>query len=388
MTKPPQRRTQRIRIVVPQHRETATTPGTIEPPEGAPRPHLYAMAYGPDKLEEHALDSTDGLRELAGRPPVLWLNIDGVGDAATFQDVGTQFGLHALALEDVVNLHQRPKAEDYDDHAYVVVKMPHLDEDTLYLEQVSLFFGEDFVITVQERAVDCLEPVRQRIRKMRGRLRTSGADYLAYSVMDAIVDAYFPIVDRLNSRLDGLETRVLQAPDDDAVAEVHGIRHDLHALRRALVASREAVGLLARGETGPVQPETCTFLRDCQDHTAQLLDAVDACRELSAGLMELHQSSMSSRMNEIMKVLTLIATLFIPLGFIAGLYGMNFDRKASVFNMPELRWRFGYPFALGLMLATTIGLLLFFRRRGWLGRPRSAPPLPPAGGPGRGKRSR
>jgi magnesium transporter len=192
--------------------------------------------------------------------------------------------------------------------------------------------------------------------------------------MDAIVDSFFPVVEQLNSRLEQFEDQVVSLDGDEVVAEIHAARHELHTLRRVLASSREAIGLLVRGETGPVSEPTLPFLRDCHDHTAQLLDAVEALRELVAALMDLHLAGTSNKMNEVMKVLTIIATIFIPLGFIAGLYGMNFDRTTSSWNMPELGWRLGYPFALSLMLATCVGFLLYFRHRGWLGKARKKAP--------------
>jgi magnesium transporter len=329
------------------------------------------MGYGADRLEERDLESVAALKDFRHRAlGVLWVNIEGVGDAATFKELGDLFGLHSLALEDVVNLHQRPKAEDYDDHVYVVLQKPASD-DIAALEQVSIFFGSDYVITVQKGLPgDYLEPLRQRIRGARGRIRQRGADYLAYAVMDAIIDSFFPVVEQLNSRLEQFEDEVVNLTGHEVVTEIHAARHDLHVLRRVLASSREAIGLLVRGETGPVSEPILPFLRDCHDHTAQLLDAVEALRELVVGLMDLHLAETSNRMNEVMKILTIIATIFIPLSFIAGLYGMNFDRTSSSWNMPELGWRLGYPFALSLMVATSVGFLLYFRHRGWLGKPR------------------
>jgi len=367
MGKKRRRRQPRARIVVPKHAEVATPPGTLAPSPGRPSPRLHLITYGPEVLDEGPVATIAAAVERRGQAPVAWLNIEGVGDGETFKALGEAFDLHPLALEDVVNVHQRPKAEGYERYAYVVLQMP-AGEEGLPLEQVSLFVGPDFVITVQERPGDCFEPVRQRLRQARGRIRRAGADYLAYAVIDAIIDNYFPVVEAINAHLDRIEGQIIQSPESESVSEIHAIRHDLHTLWRALVPSREAIGLLGRGGTGPIGEETRLFLRDCQDHTAQLLDAVEACRELGSSLMDLHLSGLSNRTNEAMKVLTLIATIFIPLGFIAGLYGMNFDRTASPWNMPELGWSLGYPFALGLMVATAVGFLIFFRRRGWLGR--------------------
>lgn len=227
---------------------------------------------------------------------------------------------------------------------------------------------------------DCLEPVRERLRAGRGQVRNRGADYLAYCLVDAVVDHFFPLVEELNARLDQIEESV--GTDQETFAEMHAIRNDLHALWRAVTATREAVGRLARGEAMPITEEVRTHLRDCHDHCAQLLDAVGACRELSTSLMDLHQAMMSNRMGEGMRVLTMIATIFMPMTFIAGVYGMNFDPAASPLNMPELGWRYGYPVALAAMFTVGFGFAWFFRRRGWLSSsPRKRGPSRPAGPP-------
>ncbi len=298
---------------------------------------------------------------------VTWVNVDGHGDQETFSQMGEIFGLHALALEDVMNLHQRPKFEDYGETDFVVLRMPlmtpHLD-----LEQVSMFVGDGFLITIQERPGDCFDALRDRIRKNKGQVRRRGSAYLAYSVLDAIVETFYPVIEHYGDQLEELETRVLANATENVVPEIHAIRHDLRALRRAVAPTREVLSSLARVEASDPQDNTHIFLRDCHDHTVQLLEALDTNRELASSLMELHLSNVSMRMNEVMKVLTIIATIFIPLGFLAGLYGMNFEVDVSPWNMPELRWRYGYPFALGVMGLTAIGLVFFFRSKGWLGK--------------------
>ncbi|RMH37511.1 MAG: magnesium and cobalt transport protein CorA [Deltaproteobacteria bacterium] len=373
------RRRRRARIVVPRRAVRGAPPGVLDPPANAPRPRIALIEYGPDGASERAVESIAELAAPAPSAAVRWINIDGVGDADVFAALGDAFHLHPLALEDAVHVHQRPKVDDYGDHIYFVARMP-AGEEPLVLEQISVFVGRGFAITVQEHPGDCLDPVRERIRGARGRIRGAGPDYLLYAVVDAIMDAYFPIVDRLNVRLEQIEERVLLSPGDGVVAEVHAIRHDLHLLRRTLTASREALGALVRRDSDLVGDDTRAFLRDCQDHVDQLLDAVEACRELSASLMDLHASAVANRMNEVMKVLTLIATIFIPLSFIAGVYGMNFDRSASPWNMPELGWRYGYPLALAAMLATALAFLWFFWRRGWLSLRRDRPPRDDADG--------
>ncbi len=362
----------RAPIVLPKPAPTAP-PGTFEPPPGSAVPRVHAIAYGADELEEQEVASVAALKEMRSKAPsVLWVNIEGVGDSALFKGLKELFGLHSLALEDTVRPHQRPKAEDYDDHAYVVLQIPTSIHATSF-DQVSIFFGEDYVVTVHEGPRgDWLDPLRQRIRGARGRVRQRRADYLAYAVMDMVVDSFFPVVQEINDRIEQFEDDVIHLDGGDVAAEIQLVRHELHAVRRVLASTREAIGLFVRGEVGPVADSTVPFMRDCHDHTAQLLDAVDALREQLSGLMDLCLSATSSRMNEVMKTLTIIATIFIPLSFIASIYGMNFDRMASPWNMPELGWRLGYPFALLLMLGTSVGFLFYFRRRGWLGRRRKS----------------
>jgi magnesium transporter len=324
------------------------------------------LAYGPDFVEERDIVRVTDLKgRLDGRAAVTWINIDGLGDPEIFAQLAELFGLHPLAMEDVVNIHQRPKLEDYATTDFIVLRMPSLIPH-LELEQLSLFLGDRFVITIQEKPGDCLEPVRDRIRNNKGRVRQRGSAYLAYSILDAVVETFFPIVDRYTDHLEDIEAKVLENSDYNVVSEIHEIRHDLRILRRAVSPTRDVVSALGRADKARPEDDTRVFIRDCHDHTVQLLEALDANRELAASLMELHVSNVSARMNEVMKVLTIIATIFIPLGFIAGLYGMNFEGGVSPWNMPELRWKYGYPFALALMSLTALGLVLFFRKKGWL----------------------
>jgi magnesium transporter len=326
---------------------------------------LRLFAYDADACDERTPDSIDEVASHRAGGRVLWLDVVGLGDARTFTRMGEIFGLHPLALEDVVNAHQRPKMEDYGETVFVVLRMPETTRDELLLEQVSIFIGPDFVITVQERAGDCLEPVRDRIRKAGGRIRRESACYLGYAVVDAIVDHYFPLIETYGARIETVETALLDANDGAAIGEIYGIRHDLHALHRVVWPTREAADRLSRLELAPVRESSRVFFRDAADHASQVADGILGLQELSASLMELHLAATSNRMNEVMKVLTMIATIFMPLGFIAGLYGMNFDPEASRWNMPELEWAFGYPMALALMAATAGAMLHYFRRRGW-----------------------
>jgi magnesium transporter len=340
-------------------------PGTIVDQAGAGRAALRLFAYGPDACEELPLESVDAAAAHLGRTPVVWLDVVGLGDARTFTRMGEIFGLHSLALEDVVNTHQRPKMEDYGETVFIVLRMPSRAGDDLVLEQVSLFVGTGFVISIQEHVGDCLDPVRERIRRGGGRIRSESACYLAYAIVDAIVDHYFPWIEELGARLEALETNVLDEADSASVHDVYAIRHELQALRRVVWPTREAADRLARLDLAPIQPSSRVFFRDAADHLAQISDGFLGLQDLSASLMEMHLAATGNRMNEVMKVLTMIATIFIPLGFIAGLYGMNFDPDVSRWNMPELEWAYGYPMALAVMLATAVTMLAYFWRRGW-----------------------
>lgn len=363
------RRRGRRSAILPLRREAlGAPPGTLSVGPDAPKPTLRVMTYGPGALDERKVGSVLELQR--GMAPVTWVDVEGTGDPETFRQLGELFGLHPLALEDAVHLHQRPKVDEYGSTAFIALRMP-AGSDPLTLEQLGIFLGQDFVVTVANRDNPCLEVIRERLRQARGRVRTGGADYLAYAIADAVVDSYFPLFERYSDQLDQIENQLPELVDQRGVAEIYAVRHDLHALRRILWPTREAMAQLARGEGGALTADTRTFVRDCHDHTIQLLDLLEGCRDLAASLMELHATSVSLRMNEVMKVLTLISTIFIPLSFITGLYGMNFDRQASPFNMPELHWRYGYPFALGLMLLMVSSLLLFFWRKGWLTRGRA-----------------
>lgn len=338
-------------------------PGTLIADPEAPKPVLRFVAYGPEDVVERDIERVAAVGEVLGHWPVLWLNVDGLGDAKTIAEIGRVFDLHPLALEDVLNVHQRAKYETYGAHHFVVAQMVTA-HDGLESEQVSLFFGSNFVVTFQQRAGDCFDPVRERIRKDHGRVRAAGADYLVYALLDAIVDAFFPVLEKLGDRLESLEDRVVAQPDRAVIGQIHAAKRDLLTLRRAVWPLRDALNSLLRDATF-LSEETRLHLRDCYDHALRILDVVETEREITSGLLDVYLSSVSNRMNEIMKVLTIIATVFIPLSFIAGIYGMNFNPDASPWNMPELNWRWGYPFVLGLMTVVAVGLWVYCLRKGW-----------------------
>lgn len=341
------------------------SPGTIQPHPESPPPVIHVMAYHGEGLVDEVLHDPQNIRQLRDRYRVVWINVTGLGDAATIRQLGEQFQLHSLALEDVVNVHQRAKVDAYDDHLFIVARTVRHDE-CMVTEQISMFLGEGYVLTFQERPGDCFDPVRDRVRKQCGRIHQYAADYLAYALLDAAIDTYFPIVDRYADRLEELEDSIVNWSESNATHSIQEVRNDLLLLRRSLRPHRDALNELIRDEHPLVTDETRIFLRDCYDHTIQLTELLELYRDACADLRDYHLSIVSNHMNEIMKVLTIIATIFIPLGFIAGLYGMNFDTRWP-WNMPELDWPFGYPFALGLMTSVALGMLLFFYRKGWLG---------------------
>lgn len=354
-----------------RHAAPGTAPGLLTADPGAHPSRFRVLAYGPDAVEEGDNIAPAALADLRARFPMVWVDVDGLQDIEAIRSLGQVFDLHGLALEDVVNVHQRPKAEDYADSLFVVLRMPATGPH-VETEQMSIFIGDGFVVTFQERPGDWFEPVRQRLRDPRARVRQRGGDYLAYALIDAVVDAFFPLLEDLGERLEDLEQEIMEDPRQEHVPRIHGLRRDLLTVRRAAWPMRELLNGLLRDPHPHIDEGTRVFLRDCYDHTVQIMDVVDTSREMVAGLIDMHLSAVNNRMNEIMKVLTVIATIFIPLSFIASLYGMNFDTAVSPWNMPELHWTFGYPFALSLMIATAGGLLWFFRRRGWLGDSRRA----------------
>jgi magnesium transporter len=311
---------------------------------------------------------------------MLWINVDGVGDAAVVQEIGAMFNLHKLALEDVTNVHQRAKAEPYGDVLFVVAPMP-LPNRVWEIEQLSLFVGRNFLISFQERpGGDCLDPVRLRIRAGVGRARSLIPGYLAYALLDAAIDNYFPLIEDCGERLDTLEDAVLGPPSRAIMPHILDVKRDLRVVRRAIWPLRDALNSLIRDQNPLIADETRVYLRDCHDHVIQIIDLLENYRDLASGLTDVYLSNVSNSTNEIMKVLTMFSTVFIPLTFIVGIYGMNFDRDHPL-NMPELGWKYGYLLIWGVMIAVVAGALHFFWRRGWIGRrvrpvenPAAAPP--------------
>jgi magnesium transporter len=343
-------------------------PGTLIRPDAAEKPTISVIAFSRDAVTERTAITVDEALALVVPGGLTWINVDGLGDPAVLTRLGERFGLHPLALEDVLNVPQRPKVERYDKHLFIVMRTVRVEttpgtdigHGEIVEEQVSLFLGSDWVITVQEHSGgDCFSGVREAIRKRRGRVRDAGADYLAYLLLDGVVDAYFPVIEALSERMESLESEALADASADVLIRLQRLRHDLLAMRRAVWPMREELGVLQREETPVFTADTRVFLRDVYDHAVQALEIVESLRETATSVMEIYLSVQNQRLNEVMKVLTVIATLFIPLTFIASIYGMNFE------FMPELKWRYGYAWALGLMAVTAAMLIGYFKKRGW-----------------------
>lgn len=325
---------------------------------GAP---IHVISYDSESHEEADPDTLHEALEYVGKRRITWINVDRVDDPAVLTSLEKDYGIHPLTVEDVKNTHQRPKVETYPGYLYIVTQMIRRDTDgELITEQVSMLLSDKFVITLQDRPGDVFEDVRTRIRNGRPRIRGNGPDYLTYALIDAIVDAYFPIIESLGTLSEELEDKILEEPKINVRAEIQHMRRQLLTLRRVAWPQRDAATQLERGESQYISNETRTYLRDVTDHATRVLDFVETNRELSASLMDLHMASVAERTNDVMKVLTITATIFIPLTFIAGVYGMNFE------NMPELHTQNGYFIALGIMAALGIIMFAAFRKRGWI----------------------
>ncbi len=345
-----------------------SSPGTFAVPEGSPPPKLHAIVYDAATIDERDLASPSEARAAVRPGAVAWIDVHGLGDEAVLRGLGEAFEIHPLALADVANTGQRPKADTYEELLFCVLRMATLgaDDGECHWEQVSLCLGEGFLVSFQERPGDCFEPLRNRLRQGRKTFRESGTDYLACMVIDAIVDGYFPVLEAFGERLEAIEERVLERPDQEVLSEIYRVKRDLMAFRRAAWPLRDVLSHLLRDGHPRLTETVLPYLRDVADHVAQVVDVVENYRELAGSFVDVYLSSVSHRTNEVMRVLTVIATIFIPLTFIAGIYGMNFDTSAPT-NLPELGWRYGYIAFWAVSLAVTAALLLLFRRLGWLG---------------------
>lgn len=364
MKQPKTKRSHRRRPNFERRTAPGAAPGTLVSDASRGGPHLHVFLFDPGSVQESRPQTVAEIPAI-GENQVLWLDVDGLGDAAVVEAIGKRFDLHPLALEDVLHVHQRAKAEEYPNHLFVVVRMLEGDH-AADSEQISLFLGKNFVITFQERPGDCFDVVRNRL-KQTGKTRTRGADFLAYSLIDATIDAYFPRLEKFSNRLDELDDLMVHQLNRHLMGELHEMRRHLIQLRKLTWQHREAINELWRMEGDLITDETRIHLRDIQDHIIQLMDVAETDRDSCLSLQELYLSELSQRTNDVMKTLTLIATLFMPMSFVAGVYGMNFNTQISGWNMPELNWVMGYPFALTVMACLGGGLLTMFWLRGWFG---------------------
>jgi magnesium transporter len=335
-------------------------------PAGSPPPRIHVIRYAPDGVREQDVEDVEALARFVDPPETAWIDVHGLGDERVLRRMGEIFGLHPLALEDVVNVPRRAKSEIYGDHQLVISRLPIFDGGgAIDAPQLALLIGRRHLLSFQERPFGCFDPVRQRLREGVGPIRSGGPAYLAYALIDTLVDHYYPVVESLTHELEDLEEDAIRAaPGTGVLQRIHRNRRRLVVLRRVGRPQREAVLELATTESPFVGPEVRTFLRDTHDHIAQVMELADSAHELSVALLELYRSSLGQRTNEIMKLLTMIGSIFIPLTFVAGIYGMNFD------HMPELRRPWAYPAALAGMAAIAAGMVLYFRHRGWIGRGR------------------
>ena len=329
---------------------------------------ITVIDYDEGTIEEKALETIEGCFSYKDTSTVTWINIDGVHQIDIIEKIGKHFNLHPLVLEDIVNTGQRPKLEDFDDYLFVVLKMLYRNENQkeAQAEQVSLIVGPQFVITFQEKVGDVFNPVRNRIRSGKGRLRKRDSDYLAYVLIDSIVDNYFTILEKLGEEIEEMEKDLVGDPKPQILQSVNRLKTELLFLRKLIWPLREVVSGLQRGESSLIKESTGIYLRDVYDHTIQVIDTIETFRDLASGMFDTYLSSVSNRMNEVMKVLTIIATIFIPLTFVAGIYGMNFNPEASPLNMPELNWDYGYFVSIGVMVIIALGMLVFFKRKKWI----------------------
>jgi len=351
-----------VKLVQKRSKKTGLPPGTLVH-IGEHKPDKMRIAvfdYAGPRCEERTASDPAGLR-----PPVdesvIWINVGGVHKTDVLEVFGRQFALHPLLLEDIANTDQRPKLDDYEDYFFLVVKMlTATDRGDILVEQVSFVLGRNFVLSFQENGTDVFQPVRDRLRGGKGRMRQSGADYLLYALVDAVVDQYFAVLESVGERIEALQDQVVSDPRPETLKDIHALKRQLLFLRRAVWPLREAMNGLSRSECRFLHEPTKVFFRDVYDHVVQIVDTIETLREMVSSSLDTYLSSVSYRLNAVMRILTVITTIFMPLSFIASIYGMNFD------YMPELRWEWGYPLILAVMGLVAAAMLLGFRRRHWL----------------------
>jgi len=352
------------RLIKQRSRKAGLSPGTLVHigEKRAEKTRISIIEYDEKNFQEREVAKIEECFPLKDAPNLTWINIDGIHQAEIIETLGKHFGLHPLLQEDILNTDQRPKVEDHGTHIFIVLKTLSYDDNTkeIRIEQVSIVLGANFVISFHEGEGDIFNLIRSRIKNTIGRHRKMGADYLAYTLMDAIVDHYFIVLELLGERIEFLEEALVADPKPTTLREIHKLKRELIFLRKSVWPLREVVSILERGESALIQSSMVIFLRDVYDHTIQIIDSVETFRDIVSGMLDIYLSSMSNKMNEVMKVLTIIATIFIPLTFIAGVYGMNFK------YMPELEMHWGYFMILGVMSVVALGMIIYFWKKKWL----------------------
>lgn len=324
--------------------------------------NISLIKYNSEQLTEKNNITVEECKNLISNDSVNWINVCGIHHADILRSLGTQFGLHALVLEDIMNTSQRSKFDDYKDYLFIVLRMLHYDneKDTVKDEQVSLVLGNNFLISFLEKSSEQFEVVKERLRNNHTKIRSLGADYLCYTLIDTIVDHYFSILEIIDKKLEGLELSLLKSSSPELMKQIHRLKREVILLKKDIWPMREVLSHLRHLETSLIKPETELYLHDVYDHTIQAIETIESFRDLTSGMLDIYLSNISQRMNEIMKVLTVVATIFVPLTFIASLYGMNFD------YMPELHSRWGYPLTLCIMFLTAMCMVLYFRKKRWI----------------------
>ncbi len=354
------------RLDLPNEPPRGASPGTLLI-ESDERPTIFLMDFNEGHLHERELESIEDCKPYLHKDSITWIDVRGIGHAPTFEKLGEILEIHPLALEDMVNVPQRPKTDIFADQQLIITRMVSVLDGRLTSEQMSILFGKGWVVTVQEEpAIDCLDPLRARIRSGRGQIRKIGTDYVAYALLDSVIDGFFPVLEHFGEVLDELELQVLSHRATSS-REIFAVKRELLQLRRAIWPQRDLLATLLREDSPLIQPETRVYLRDTYDHAVQTMDMVETFREIASSLMDLLMTSASNRLNETMKVLTVISSIFLPMTFVVGVYGMNFNPESSPLNMPELNWYWGYPFSFALMVVSAVSLLLFYRSRGLIG---------------------
>ena len=349
---------------IKRSRKTGLPPGSLVHigRERSEKTRITVLDYDAEHVEERTIQAVDELAPYVGKPTATWIDVVGIHEPDVIEQIGSRFQIHPLMMEDIMNTTQRPKIDDLGKYICLILKVIAFDESSadLRVEQLSLVFSHDFVLSFQESDSGIFRPLRDRIQNSRGRVRRMGTDYLVYCLMDAVVDHYFVVMERMGEKLDSLEDEVVSNPKREILRDVQRLRDEILVVRRAVWPLREVISMLERADSPLVDRTTAIYFRDVYEHTIQVMDTVDTYRDILSGMFDIYLSSVSNRLNEVIKVLTIIATVFMPLTFLAGVYGMNFE------HMPELKWRYGYVLIWGVMIVIALAMLAYFRRRKWI----------------------